>query len=134
MECGGRESVGRAGLVRSGQARGRVWFEKRTKRRADDRRKTSSLRLRHWPVEVAVTVGRGRARRVGPGGRQGGLGWGRERESARTEHRSQATTEIYTLSLHDALPIWARRSCSQWAGSWAGLVRKANQAARGRPA
>src|SRR3712207_8409649 len=22
-----------------------------------------------------------------------------------------ATTEIYTLSLHDALPIWSRRSC-----------------------
>src|ERR1022692_565472 len=24
-----------------------------------------------------------------------------------------ATTEIYTLSLHDALPIWARASCSE---------------------
>src|SRR6266496_6610500 len=25
-----------------------------------------------------------------------------------------ATTEIYTLSLHDALPIWARWRCSAW--------------------
>src|SRR6266851_8865626 len=28
-----------------------------------------------------------------------------------------ATTEIYTLSLHDALPIWPpRRSCPPWPG------------------
>src|SRR5574338_1673853 len=25
-----------------------------------------------------------------------------------------ATTEIYTLSLHDALPIWLTRACSRW--------------------
>src|SRR5690349_23971160 len=33
-----------------------------------------------------------------------------------------ATTEIYTLSLHDALPIWGGSSCAAaaWiAGSWA---------------
>src|ERR1039457_7144444 len=34
-----------------------------------------------------------------------------------------ATTEIYTLSLHDALPIWAEalnRESSSWALQWAG--------------
>src|SRR4026207_2599007 len=28
-----------------------------------------------------------------------------------------ATTEIYTLSLHDALPIWASRSGRSWSGT-----------------
>ena len=45
-ECGGRESVGGAVLVCGGAGSwaGLAW--KRNKRRADDRRKTSSLRLR----------------------------------------------------------------------------------------
>src|SRR5258706_12888664 len=29
-----------------------------------------------------------------------------------------ATTEIYTLSLHDALPICSRTPCGRWPASW----------------
>src|SRR2546430_2620066 len=31
-----------------------------------------------------------------------------------------ATTEIYTLSLHDALPICSSRGCGDWRAGWSG--------------
>src|SRR3712207_8953148 len=34
-----------------------------------------------------------------------------------------ATTEIYTLSLHDALPIWSRGSSSRTRRSWSTATR-----------
>src|SRR5205085_6983886 len=40
-----------------------------------------------------------------------------------------ATTEIYTLSLHDALPIWTSATTAGWSGSW-----PASMAAGCRPA
>src|SRR3712207_7033060 len=40
-----------------------------------------------------------------------------------------ATTEIYTLSLHDALPIWARRAPRRAPGP----ARPAHRAAQPRP-
>src|SRR3712207_7692232 len=41
-----------------------------------------------------------------------------------------ATTEIYTLSLHDALPIWRRPSLALVAGVSVGMLR--NGSAQGR--
>src|SRR3712207_8566691 len=43
-----------------------------------------------------------------------------------------ATTEIYTLSLHDALPIWRRRGVDPAARAAAGDVRRSGD--RPRPA
>src|SRR3712207_8955183 len=43
-----------------------------------------------------------------------------------------ATTEIYTLSLHDALPIWvtlAQASCPLWVGERADLMNRGSQTA-----
>src|SRR6266571_8655192 len=34
-----------------------------------------------------------------------------------------ATTEIYTLSLHDALPIWSQPTASTWSGTTAPGMR-----------
>src|SRR5207302_10886739 len=42
------------------------------------------------------------------------------------------TSEIYTLSLHDALPIWIWRRCSTWRSSDA-TRRILNPSARHRP-
>src|SRR3712207_7724685 len=42
-----------------------------------------------------------------------------------------ATTEIYTLSLHDALPIWSHRP-APWTANTPGLLHQARVAETGR--
>src|SRR5256885_6176635 len=45
-----------------------------------------------------------------------------------------ATTEIYTLSLHDALPIWLEHGVGPgswcWSGRWSGRARRRRRARR----
>src|SRR3712207_7489617 len=43
-----------------------------------------------------------------------------------------ATTEIYTLSLHDALPIWLRRACGR-GGAWGNRKPERPRRAGGAP-
>src|SRR5689334_24967386 len=43
-----------------------------------------------------------------------------------------ATTEIYTLSLHDALPIWGSTRPLSWHSRWKSQVRQFRNSSRAR--